>query len=132
MSGAANRRLLPLDPTPGVNNYASLTDKVKRDRERVLLPLQAAMVATASAAGSAGRLPDELQKQLALQPLLMKGHLLELEQALVEGRFDEYASKRTGETYPGGRVERELEEVCETADDFLALAAGRAAPVRVD
>ena len=46
--------------------------------------------------------------------------------------FDEYTSKTTGETYPGGKVERELEEVCDTASDFLLLAQGKAAPVRDD
>ena len=39
-------------------------------------------------------------------------------------------SKSTGDTYPGGRVERELEEVCETCDDFLSLVRGRAITVR--
>ena len=38
-SGAGNRRLLPLDPTKGVNNYASLTDTVTRAKTSVLLPL---------------------------------------------------------------------------------------------
>ena len=36
------------------------------------------------------------------------------------------------QTYPGGKVERELEEVCETLDDFVALAAGQTVPPRVD
>ena len=36
------------------------------------------------------------------------------------------------QTYPGGKVERELEEVCETLDDFLALAAGRSVEARPD
>ena len=77
--GASNRRKLPFDQTPGVNNYGSLTDRVKRDKASVLLPLQSAIAAYASDAA----LSDvELQKQLALQPLLMKGHLLELDQAI--------------------------------------------------
>ena len=46
-------------------------------------------------------------------------------QALKEWKFDEYVSKTTGSVYKGGKVERELEEVCETADDFMILAAGR-------
>ena len=70
-------------------------------------------------------LPDEAQKSLSLQPIIMKGHLLELDTALKEYKFDEYVSKTTGKVYRGGKVERELEEVCETADDFLALAAGQ-------
>eukprot|EP00320_Phaeocystis_rex_P015032 CAMPEP_0119071656 /NCGR_PEP_ID=MMETSP1178-20130426/52757_1 /TAXON_ID=33656 /ORGANISM="unid sp, Strain CCMP2000" /LENGTH=194 /DNA_ID=CAMNT_0007053595 /DNA_START=18 /DNA_END=602 /DNA_ORIENTATION=- len=128
-SGAAGRRQLPLDPTPGYNNYASTTDAVKRAKQKTLLPLQAAMAASAS---SAVGLPDELQKSLALQPLLMKGHLLELDQALAEFKFEEYTSKTTGSTYPGGKVERELEEVCETAEDFINLAFGRAVEQRKD
>ena len=55
----------------------------------------------------------------------MKGHLFELDQALKEFKFEEYKSKTTGSTYLGGKVERELEEVCETADDFISLAYGR-------
>ena len=47
-------------------------------------------------------------------------------QALKAYKFDSYTSKTTGSTYPGGKVERELEEVCETADDFINLAYGRA------
>jgi len=131
-AGAASRRKLPLDPTPGVNNYASLTDRVRREQASVLVPLQAAMAAAAAAAGGSGRLPDDVQKQLALQPELLKGHLSELDYYLAKANFAEYVSKTTGETYPGGKVERELEEVCDTADDFLALAAGRAVPVRPD
>lgn len=126
--GASNRRKLPFDQTPGVNNYGSLTDRVKRDKASVLLPLQSAIAAYASDAA----LSDvELQKQLALQPLLMKGHLLELDQALGEFRFNAYVSKTTGRTYPGGKVERELEEVCDTFDDFVELASGRP-PVQRD
>ena len=51
-------------------------------------------------------------------------------QALKEYKFDAYTSKTTGATYPGGKVERELEEVCETADDFINLAYGRAVEAR--
>ena len=126
--GASNRRKLPFDQTPGVNNYGSLTDRVKRDKASVLLPLQSAIGAYASGAA----LSDlELQKQLALQPLLMKGHLLELDQAITpptpphphptpslrstkrlleldqalgEFRFNAYVSKTTGRTYPGGKA----------------------------
>ena len=46
-------------------------------------------------------------------------------QALKEAKFEAYVSKRTGRTYPGGKVERELEEIEETCDDFLTLALGR-------
>ena len=131
-AGAASRRKLPLDPTPGVNNYASLTDRVRREQASVLLPLQAAMAAAAAAAGGSGRLPDDMQKQLALQPELLKGHLSELDYYLAKANFAEYVSKTTGETYPGGKVERELEEVCETGEDFLALLSGRVVEARQD
>jgi hypothetical protein len=128
-SSAGNRRSLPMDATPGVNNYASTTLAVRRAQAQVLVPLQAKMSAVAAAPTG---LPDELQKSLALQPLLMKGHLLELEQALGAYAFAEYRSKTTGDVYPGGKVERELEEVCETADDFLELLRGRAVAPRED
>ena len=111
----------------GVNNYQSQTDAMVRGKAAVLLPLQSAMVAVAAKTA----LPnEELQKQLKLQPRYMKGHILEFDQAVKEYKFDEYVSKTTGSTYKGGKVERELEEVCETADDFLALATGRPVPER--
>ena len=128
-STAGNRRALPLDPTPGVNNYGSTTDAVRRGQKTVLLPLLAAMKAyTAKSTG----LPEEIQTQLALQPQLMLGHLSELDFYPKKINFDEYVSKTTKKTYPGGKVERELEEVCETADDFLSLARGVAVPTRPD
>lgn len=128
-SSAGKRRSLPLDPTPGINNYASTTLAVKRATASTLGPLQAEM---ASYASSASGLSEEALKQLSLQPLLMKGHMFELAQALGSYQFEEYTSRTTKLVYPGGKVERELEEICETADDFLALARGRAAPQRTD
>lgn len=77
-SSAAIRRAFPLDPTPGVNNYRAITDAVKNAKEEVLLPLSAALAAAAEF--TYGSLPPEKIKLLALQPLLMKGHLLELDQ----------------------------------------------------
>lgn len=123
-SGAAARRNLPFDPTPGVNNYASLTAKVLRDKQSVLLPLQAELQAVAAASAANSLLPPELQKKLELQPVLMGSHFLELDQALEKFKFEAYTSKRSGRDYPGGKVERELEEISETCDDFLTLAAG--------
>lgn len=38
-------------------------------------------------------------------------------------QFDEYISKTTGKTYAAGRVERELEEVTETVEEFVQLMA---------
>lgn len=128
-TGAGDRRKSPMDAAPGANNYDKLTARVLRDKEAVLLPLQAALAAYAATAS----LPNpEFQKQLALQPLLMKGHLLELDQAVAERKWEEYVSKTTGRTYPGGKVERELEEVSDTIDDFFELAANRPPPKRED
>lgn len=124
-NGASARRSLPLDPTPGVNNYEALTNKVLRAKVTTLEPLRAQFKAVAADAGAKSLLAPEIQKAFELQPLLMQGHMLELDQALKEAKFEAYISKRTGKTYPGGKVERELEEIEETCDDFLTLALGR-------
>jgi len=124
-NGASARRSLPLDPTPGVNNYEALTNKVLRAKVATLEPLRAQFKAVAADAGAKSLLAPEIQKAFELQPLLMQGHMLELDQALKEAKFEAYISKRTGKTYPGGKVERELEEIEETCDDFLTLALGR-------
>lgn len=68
---AAARRSFPMDPDPEVNNYLKLKDAVERAQATVLLPLLAALERKAGAA----QLPEEQQKQLAQQPLLLKGHL---------------------------------------------------------
>jgi len=128
-SSAGNRRTLPLDPTPGANNYASIEAAVRLGQKKVLVPLQAAMAAYAAAQTG---LPEELQKSLAQQPVLMIGHMSELDYYLKKLGFDEYYSKSTKATYPGGKVERELEEVCETVDDFFTLASGKAVEPRED
>jgi len=61
--------------------------------------------------------PDE-----TIQPQIMKGHMLELDEALRSpDGFTEYVSKTTKDTYPGGKVERELEEAVETAEDYCNL-----------
>ena len=97
-NGAKARRSLPLDPTPGVNNYGSLTDNVMRSKVSVLEPLRLKFKAVAADAGEKNLLTADVQKQLALQPLLMQGHMLELDQALKEAKFEPYTSKRTGKT----------------------------------
>lgn len=97
-NGAKARRSLPLDPTPGVNNYGSLTDNVLRSKVSVLEPLRLKFKAVAADAGEKNLLTADVQKQLALQPLLMQGHMLELDQALKEAKFEPYTSKRTGKT----------------------------------
>ena len=122
-TGAAARRTFPMDPTDGVNNYQKLTQQVRRAEVATLQPLRAAMIAAAASAPAT--LSEENRKQLKFQPIALKGHMLELGQALDGWRFDEYSSKSTGEVYPGGKVERELEEISETCDDFLALLAGK-------
>ena len=111
-------------------NYAKITERVRRDETTVLQPLRAAMIAAAAAAPES--LSEEQRKQLRFQPIALKGHMLELGQALDAYNLDEYVSKSTGETYPGGKVERELEEVGETCDDFLDLLAGKAVEQRKD
>lgn len=125
---AQQRRSMPMDVTTAANNYKSLSMEVLKQRDALLLPLQAKLTDIAAKAV----LPDEQKQQLALQPLLLKGHLLELDQALTESKFDVYVSKTTKSTYLGGKVERELEEVCETLDDFLAIAAGKTVDMRSD
>ena len=121
-TGAAARRKLPMDPTPGVNNYVPLTSKIERGTTTVLLPLQAKLSAVAAAAPLAD---EELKKALVQQPMLLTGHLSELKYYLGKHAFEPYTSKTTGKTYPGGKVERELEEVEETCDDFLTLLSGK-------
>ena len=89
---------------------ASSLPRVQKERAAVLGPLQAAM---ASAAPGLVLLPAEELERAKLLPLLLKGHLLELEQAVGMGEagFAQYTSKSTGDSYPGGKAERELEEV---------------------
>ena len=125
-STSANRRKFPMEE--GGNNYVNVITNLERGKSEVLLPLQAAMAAYVK---TATPLSDaELQKALKLQPSFMKGHLLELDTAIKERKFDEYTSKTTGDVYPGGKAERELEEVCDTFSDFLLLASGKPAPQR--
>ena len=111
-------------------NYAEIAERVRRDEATVLQPLRAAMIAAAASAPDS--LSEDQRKQLRFQPIALKGHMLELGQALDSYNLDEYVSKSTGETYPGGKVERELEEVGETCDDFLDLLAGKVVEQRKD
>lgn len=122
---SGNRRKFPMEE--GGNNYVNVINNLERGKKEVLLPLQAAMATYAKTATLAD---PELQKELKLQASYMKGHLLELDQAIKERKFDEYTSKTTGDVYPGGKAERELEEVCETFGDFLLIASGKPAPQR--
>jgi len=94
-------------------------DRLVRKKEQVLMPLLAAITAVAPTLG----LPEEKQKRAELLPMLMKGHFLELDEAIERNAFEAYESKSQGKTYAGGKVERELEEVIETAEEFLELMA---------
>lgn len=95
------------------NGKLKSAKKVAAAKERTLEPLRNAMEKNPLNEGNA---------KAKLQPLLMKGHMLELEQALTSGDgFSTYVSKTTGETYPGGKVERELEEAVDTARDYCAV-----------
>lgn len=85
-------------------------DALARGLDTTLLPLQNKMLALA---------PDGSDARTQAQ--LIQGHLLEFKQALAQADFKEYVSKRTKQTYPGGKVERELEEVSDTFDDFMRL-----------
>ena len=57
------------------------------------------------------------------EALNMKGHLMELGCFVAKNDFEPYTSKTTGDTYPGGKPERELEEVEETVSEFIALSS---------
>lgn len=87
---------------------ASSKARAEKELKTVLVPMQEAML---EVAGS--------NQKAKTQALLMKGHLLELDAALKANDWKPYVSKSTGRTYPGGKAERELEEVEETIEDFL-------------
>jgi hypothetical protein len=90
--------------------------RLQRKQESVLLPLLEVMKATAPGLG----LPEEKQKRAELLPALMKGHYLELDEAVAKLQFADF--KDGDRVYKGGRVEAELEEIVETAEEFIALA----------
>lgn len=81
---------------------------VVRILETFLKPMQQTMAKAAPAMRLAGR---ENVERVKLLPLLMKGHLLELEEACEAGSAKDQL--------------REVEEVKETVDEFLALAKSR-------
>jgi len=93
--------------------------RFERKKATVLVPLLQTMTAMAPTLG----LPEEQQKRAELLPLLLKGHYLELDEAVKANQFDPYVSKTTGKTYEGGKVEREIEEIQETAEEFIELLA---------
>ena len=107
--------------TTASNNYINIERTVLRGKTEVLLPLLAAMKDYAATAS----LPEDKLKQLQEQPTLLVGHLSELDYYVSKSQklnsYEEYTSKTTGDIYPGGKVERELEEAVETVEEFVAL-----------
>lgn len=95
------RQLKAQELRGGRDDSAVVTNYAKKYFE----PLQADMAQLAKGL----KLAEEDQKKAETQPLLMKGHLLELAQACAAGDAKEQLE--------------EMEEVQETLDDFLKLAA---------
>ena len=118
LTRAANqlRNSLAIDAPMDAPDYKKTTQRMKQETEK-LYALQKDMEQLAPSLD----LSDDLKQRANLQPLLLKGHLLELQEALASKSFDTYVSKSTKKTYLGGKVERELEEICETAEYFLSL-----------
>ena len=75
--------------------------RVAKEKESVLEPLRVAMAAAAP--GLKEGLTDEQFEAAELQPVLLKGHLFELGDALERGQWERYTSKTTKATYPGAR-----------------------------
>ena len=75
--------------------------RVAKEKESVLEPLRVAMAAAAP--GLKEGLTDEQFESAELQPVLLKGHLFELGDALERGQWEMYTSKTTKATYPGAR-----------------------------
>ena len=70
--------------------------------------------------------PDPaLMSAAAAQADIVRRELVALDDALAAGRSGFELIEQGALRYPGGRVERALEEICEAADTFLDLAAGR-------
>jgi len=102
----------------------AVRERMEQGKKEVLLPLQRDL------AGAVERLAPTLagaeRQRLEALPGLLQGHFLELDDALGKGLMAEYTGK-DGQAYKCGKVERELEEVGETVDEFLKLA-GQGAP----
>jgi len=89
--------------------------RVQRKKQSVLLPLLEAMNEKAPTLG----LPEEQQKRAESLPQLMKELYSELDEAVSKQEFQAYVSN--GREYPGGKVERKLEEIVETTKEFVLL-----------
>jgi len=100
----------------------ALRERMEEGKKEVLQPLlRDLQIAVPNVAPT---LADADRKKLEDLPALLKGHLLELDEAVLKGYCGEYTSAKTGKLYSGGQIQRELEEVGEVVDDFLALAKG--------
>lgn len=117
----------------GAASDGALRSRVAKERPR-LKRLLAAMEAAAPdlricapGAESCDCLPDaELMRAASAQVASVRTHLASLDVAAASAAgFEELALGSGGASYPAGRVERELEEICEAADAFLDLASGR-------
>lgn len=89
---------------------AKAKDILVQGTETVLKPLQTLMFEQAQALKIA---PAEEQANF------MVGHMAELAYALKQNQLTEYKSKTTKDFYPGGKAERELEEISDTFDDYI-------------
>lgn len=102
----------------------ALKERVARGKKEGILPLLEELEKVAPTVATSLTKPED--KELATNtPAIIKGHLLELDEAVEKGLFGQYKSRKTGKLYPGGRVERELEEVEESVDDFVKLVGKR-------
>eukprot|EP00929_Paragymnodinium_shiwhaense_P118444 TRINITY_DN9036_c0_g1_i1.p1 TRINITY_DN9036_c0_g1~~TRINITY_DN9036_c0_g1_i1.p1 ORF type:complete len:242 (-),score=82.19 TRINITY_DN9036_c0_g1_i1:87-812(-) len=99
----------------------ALRERMGEGKKDVLEPLQRDLeAAAAKIIGVLSNADDK--KRMEELPVELKGHLLELDEAVQKGFFSEYTSAKTGKTYTGGKAERELEEVVEVLDEFLTLS----------
>ena len=97
---------------------AASAGRVRSEADSVLLPMQKAMQLAAPTLGPPLGKPE--QEKVQQQPLLLKGHLLELQQALDSGGgFDQYDSRSSGKTYAGGKVRHPSSQA---AAPFLRVA----------
>mmetsp|Transcript_27769 Transcript_27769/g.60720 ORF Transcript_27769/g.60720 Transcript_27769/m.60720 type:complete len:259 (-) Transcript_27769:301-1077(-) len=105
----------------------ALKERLERGKAEVLQPLLDEL--SAAALELAPGLEGPQRQRLQELPVLLKGHLLELTDAVDKRLFSQYSSKSTGKVYEGGRAERELEEVEETLQEFLQVAGQSNGPV---
>mmetsp|Transcript_142605 Transcript_142605/g.265855 ORF Transcript_142605/g.265855 Transcript_142605/m.265855 type:complete len:249 (-) Transcript_142605:32-778(-) len=88
--------------------------KVKEDYKTLLEPLQKLLVSNAEGSDS------PVKAKALLKAEEMKGHMVELALVLEKGDWTPYVSKSTGKTYTS-QVERELEEITETTEEWFKI-----------